>query len=94
MNKKLPFLTRQIVYAFLVGLILGGIVIGLVDAYAKQPLFSRADEGECKGDFALCRAEPRKTPDTSTDIAPAGKALERKSPDIPIETAPAGKAIN
>lgn len=42
MNRKVPFLTRQIVYAFLVGLIAGGITIGLFDAYANQPLFSSA----------------------------------------------------
>lgn len=42
MNQNFPYLTRQIVYAFLVGLIAGGITIGLFDAYAKKPLFSSA----------------------------------------------------
>ncbi len=42
MNQKVPYLTRQIAYAFLVGLIAGGITMGLFDAYAKQPLFSDA----------------------------------------------------
>lgn len=42
MNQKVPYLTRQIAYAFLVGLIAGGIAMGLFDAYAKQPLFSSA----------------------------------------------------
>lgn len=43
MNQKVPYLTRQIAYAFLVGLIAGGITMGLFDSYAKTPLFSSAN---------------------------------------------------
>lgn len=42
MNGKIPFLTRQMVYAFLLGLILGGVIMATVDAYARVPLFSKA----------------------------------------------------
>lgn len=42
MNKKIPFLTRQIVYSFLIGLLIGGIGIAIFDATAKKPLFSEA----------------------------------------------------
>ncbi len=45
MNQKVPYLSRQMVYAFLIGLISGGVIIGLFDAYAKQPLFSDAFMG-------------------------------------------------
>lgn len=45
MNQKVPYITRQIAYAFLVGLIAGGITMGLFDAYAKTPLFSSASMG-------------------------------------------------
>ena len=42
MNKKIKGLNRTMVYSFLIGLILGGIIIGWVDANAKTPLFSSA----------------------------------------------------
>jgi hypothetical protein len=42
MNQKVPYLTRQIVYAFLVGLLVGGVSMAFFDAYAKKPLFSEA----------------------------------------------------
>lgn len=47
MYQKIPYLTRQIVYAFLIGLIVGGVAIGLFDAYANEPLFSSAFDGDC-----------------------------------------------
>lgn len=42
MNRKINGLSRQVVYSFLIGLIVGGIIIGWVDANAKTPLFSNA----------------------------------------------------
>lgn len=39
LKEKVPGLTRQMVYAFLVGLIVGGVVMGMVDATAEQPIF-------------------------------------------------------
>lgn len=56
MNQKVPYLTRQIAYAFLVGLIAGGITMGLFDSYAKTPLFSSASMG---GDGTFyCNEDP------------------------------------
>lgn len=42
MNQKIPVLTRSMVYAFLVGLFVGGIAMALIDSYANKPLFSSA----------------------------------------------------
>ncbi len=42
LSANITFLTRQVVYAFLAGLILGGAALGFIDAYAKKPLFSNA----------------------------------------------------
>lgn len=42
MNQKVPYLSRQIVYAFLIGLIAGGVVMGVLDSYSPKPLFSSA----------------------------------------------------
>ena len=42
MNQNVPFLTRQMVYGFLIGLIVGGVAMAFFDTYAKKPLFSDA----------------------------------------------------
>lgn len=42
MNKVVPFLTRQIVYSFLIGLLIGGFVIGVLDVYGRNPMMSKA----------------------------------------------------
>ncbi len=49
LSTKVAFLTRQMVYAFLAGLILGGTALGFIDAYAKKPLFSSAQIGGTVG---------------------------------------------
>ncbi len=49
LNTKITYLTRQVVYAFLAGLILGGAALGFIDAYAKKPLFSNAQVGGTAG---------------------------------------------
>jgi hypothetical protein len=61
MNKKLSFLTRQVVYAFLIGLISGGICIGLLDAYAKQPMFSRAFMSGPNTFFCVSQSNPNES---------------------------------
>ncbi len=53
MNKKIKGLNRTMVYSFLIGLILGGIIIGWVDANAKTPLFSSASR-QAPGQWTSC----------------------------------------
>ncbi len=86
MNQKVPYITRQIAYAFLVGLIAGGITIGLFDAYAKTPLFSSANAPSdgtsyCGEDGMICgnpysgfRNQSQTTQRTGTNVRvlPAG----------------------
>jgi hypothetical protein len=52
MNQKVPFLTRQIVYSFLVGLLVGGLTIGLLDAYGPRPMHSSAFMSASHGSMA------------------------------------------
>ncbi len=58
MNKEVPFLTRQIAYSFLVGLIAGGLFIGLFDAYANKPLFSDAHVGSTSTNYCINSDNP------------------------------------
>jgi hypothetical protein len=52
-----PVITQKVVLAFLIGLIVGGLIIGTLDAYGKNPLSSKAfipplDDGPTAGDPA------------------------------------------
>ncbi|QQS22690.1 hypothetical protein IPM19_03600 [bacterium] len=40
MNQPVSFIYRQTIFAFVAGLIAGGLLIGLYDTQAKHPLFS------------------------------------------------------